>query len=53
VGVYDLEVGVSITFAVDGDGLTGQVGGQSAFPLMYLGLKDGIRGLRRPRWSGD
>jgi hypothetical protein len=26
---------------VDGDGLTGQVGGQSAFPLMYLGLKDG------------
>jgi len=41
VGVYDLEVGVSITFAVDGDGLTGQVGGQSAFPLMYLGLKDG------------
>jgi hypothetical protein len=41
VGVFDLEAGVSITFAVDGDGLTGMVGGQSAFPLMYLGLKNG------------
>jgi CubicO group peptidase (beta-lactamase class C family) len=46
VGTYDLEVGVSITFAIDGDGLTGQVGEQSAFPLTYLGLKDG-----RPRFA--
>lgn len=41
VGVYDLEVGVTITFAVGADGLTGQVGGQQAFPLMYAGVKDG------------
>jgi CubicO group peptidase (beta-lactamase class C family) len=41
VGAYDLEIGISITFAVGTDGLTGQVGGQPAFPLMYQGLKDG------------
>jgi CubicO group peptidase (beta-lactamase class C family) len=41
VGVYDLDAGVSMTFAVGADGLTGQVGGQPAFPLMYVGLKDG------------
>lgn len=41
VGVYDLTPTFSITFAVSGDGLTGQGTGQSALPLMYLGVIDG------------
>jgi CubicO group peptidase (beta-lactamase class C family) len=40
VGTFDLDPTVSITFAMEADGLTGQVGGQPAFPLMYLGLVD-------------
>jgi hypothetical protein len=45
VGVYDLAPTFSITFAVSGDGLTAQGTGQPAFPLMYVGIKDG-----RPRF---
>ena len=41
VGVYDLAPTFSITFAVDGDHLTGQGTGQPAFSLMYVGVKDG------------
>jgi CubicO group peptidase (beta-lactamase class C family) len=41
VGVYDLAPTFSITFAIAGDGLTGQGTGQPALPLMYLGVKDG------------
>ena len=41
VGVYDLAPTFSITFAVDGDHLTGQGTGQPAFSLMYVGAKDG------------
>lgn len=41
VGVYDLAPTFSITFAIAGDGLTGQGTGQPALPLTYLGVKDG------------
>jgi CubicO group peptidase (beta-lactamase class C family) len=41
VGVYDLEPSFAITVAQSGDGLTAQVTGQDALPLMYLGVKDG------------
>jgi CubicO group peptidase (beta-lactamase class C family) len=41
VGVYDLAPTFSITFAVSGDALTAQGTGQPAFPLMYVGSKDG------------
>ena len=41
VGVYDLAPTFSITFAVAGDALTAQGTGQPAFPLMYIGVKDG------------
>jgi CubicO group peptidase (beta-lactamase class C family) len=41
VGVYDLAPTFSITFAVSGDELTAQGTGQPAFPLMYVGVKDG------------
>jgi CubicO group peptidase (beta-lactamase class C family) len=40
-GVYDLTPTFSLTFAVSGDALTGQGTGQPAFPLMYVGIKDG------------
>jgi len=41
VGVFDLAPTFAITFAVDGDTLTGQGTGQPAFSLMYTGVKDG------------
>jgi CubicO group peptidase (beta-lactamase class C family) len=41
VGVYDLAPTFSISFAVAGDDLTAQGTGQPAFPLMYVGVKDG------------
>jgi hypothetical protein len=41
VGVYDLAPTFSITFAISSDGLTAQGTGQPAFPLMYIGIKDG------------
>jgi len=41
VGVFDLTPAFSITFAVSGDVLTMQGTGQPAFPLMYVGIKDG------------
>jgi CubicO group peptidase (beta-lactamase class C family) len=41
VGVYEIAPTFSVTFAVAGDGLTGQGTGQPAFPLMYQGVKDG------------
>ena len=41
VGVYDLAPTFSITFAVADDGLTAQGTGQPAFPLMFIGIKDG------------
>ena len=41
VGVYDLDPTFSITFAIAGDALTAQGTGQPAFPLMYVGVKDG------------
>ena len=40
-GVYDLAPTFAITFAVTGDALTAQGTGQPAFPLMYIGVKDG------------
>jgi CubicO group peptidase (beta-lactamase class C family) len=40
-GVYDLAPTFAITFAVSGDALTAQGTGQPAFPLMYVGVKDG------------
>ena len=41
VGVYELAPTFSLTFAVSGDGLTGQGTGQPALSLIYLGAKDG------------
>jgi CubicO group peptidase (beta-lactamase class C family) len=41
VGVYDLAPTFSVTFAVAGDALTAQGTGQPAFPVMYIGIKDG------------
>jgi hypothetical protein len=41
VGAYDLAPTFSITFAVSGDELTAQGTGQPAFPLIYIGIKDG------------
>jgi CubicO group peptidase (beta-lactamase class C family) len=41
VGVYDLLPTFSVTIAISGDGLTAQGTGQPAFPLMYVGIKDG------------
>lgn len=40
-GVYGLAPTFSITFTVSGDELTAQGTGQPAFPLMYIGVKDG------------
>ena len=41
VGIYDLAPTFSITFAVANDGLTAKGTGQPAFPLMYIGVKEG------------
>lgn len=41
VGVFDVAPAFSLTFAISGDGLTAQGTGQPAFPLMYIGVKDG------------
>jgi CubicO group peptidase (beta-lactamase class C family) len=41
VGVFDLAPVFSITFTVSGDSLTAQGTGQPAFPLEYIGRKDG------------
>jgi CubicO group peptidase (beta-lactamase class C family) len=41
VGVYELAPEFSLTFAMEGDGLTAQGTGQKALPVVYLGTQDG------------
>ena len=41
VGMYELTPTFSMTFAIDGDVLTGQGTSQSALPMMYQGVIDG------------
>jgi len=41
VGVYEVAPEFSLTFVVEGDGLTAQGTGQKALPLVFLGVQDG------------